>query len=86
MIATFLTPVLAAALIVLAELAFGPLRLERRALARLGAVALGAAVAAVAVLLAATIAAGRSIALTAAGMAAAVAVVGLLRVLLGRAG
>lgn len=84
MIATFLTPAIAAAVIVAGELALGPSRAERRALPWLTAVALGAIACSTAVLLAATIPAGRTVALTAAGMAATVAAIGLLRVLLGR--
>jgi len=80
MTATFLSPVIAAALLVGLELIAGP----RRDRAWLAVVALGAALVAIAVMLAATIAAGRSLGLTVAGMAAAVAAVGLLRRLLGR--
>jgi hypothetical protein len=80
MTATFLTPVIAAALLVGLELIAGP----RRDLAWLVVVGLGAALVALGVMLAATLAAGRSLGLTVAGMAAAVAAIGLLRTLLER--
>lgn len=80
MTATFLVPAIAAALLVSAEALSGP----RRDLAWLGAVAIAAVAISAVVVLAATAAVGRSVGLTIAGMAAAVAAIGLLRVLLRR--
>ena len=80
MTATFLVPVIAAALLVVLEALAGP----RRDLAWLAGAALGAAAVSIAVMLAATIPASRSVGLTVAGMAAAVGAVGLLRLLLRR--
>jgi hypothetical protein len=77
MTATFLVPVIAAALVVCAEALAGP----RRDPGWLAGVALAAAAVAAVVLLAATVAVGRSVGLTVAGMAAAVAALGLLRFL-----
>ncbi len=77
---TFLLPAVADALLVGAELITGP----RRDLAWITGVALAAGVVAIAVTLAATVAASRSTGLTIAGVAAAVAAIGLLRALLGR--
>jgi hypothetical protein len=77
---TFVVPAIAAALLVSAEGLSGP----RRDPEWLGAVALGAVVISTAVLLAATVSAGRSVGLTVAGIAPAVAAVGLLRLVLGR--
>lgn len=77
MTATFLVPVVAAALLVCAEAFTGP----RRDPAWLGGVALTAAAVAAVVLLAATVDVTRSVGLTVVGMAAAVAAVALLRVL-----
>jgi hypothetical protein len=82
--ATFFTPAVAAALMVLLELLFGPRPEARLALVWLVGTALAAVTASTVVLLAATLAAGRSVGLTLAGMAAAVAAVGLVRVLLAR--
>lgn len=80
MTATFLVPAIAAALLLCAEALSGP----RRDLAWLGAVAIAAVAISAVVVLAATAAVGRSVGLTIAGMAAAVAAIGLLRVLLRR--
>ena len=80
----FLVPAIAAVLLVGAELAFGPRRALGRQLAWLGTAALGAIASSTLVLLGARVAAGRSVALTVAGMASAVAAVALLRALLGR--
>lgn len=80
MSATFLVPVIAAAALVGAEALIGP----RRDLMWLAGVALAAVVVATVVLLAATVAVGRSVPLTIAGMAGAVAAIGLLRLLLSR--
>ncbi len=80
MTGTFLVPAIAAALLVVLELIAGP----RRDLSWLGGVALAAALVAIAVMVAATVPASRSAGLTVAGMAAAVAAVGLLRLLLRR--
>lgn len=77
MTATLLVPVIAAALLVAGEAIAGP----RRDPAWLGAAAFGAVVVSIVVLLTATIAVGRSVALTVAGMAAAVAAVWLVRYL-----
>lgn len=78
MTATFLVVAIAAALLVCAEVLAGP----RRDLAWLGSVAIGAVVVSAVVQLAATVAVGRSVGITVAGMAAAVAAIGLLRLLL----
>ncbi len=77
---TFLLPAVAAALLVGAELITGP----RRDLVWLAGLALAVALVAIAVMLAATISASRSTGLTIAGVVAAVAAIGLLRVLLAR--
>ncbi len=84
MTASFLTPAVAAALLVCLELLFGPRREASRALGWLAGVALAAVALSSVLLLAATLAAGRSVALTIAGMAAAVAAIGLVRALLSR--
>ena len=78
MTATFLVPAIAAALLLCAEASTGPTR-DPAWLAGAGIVAV--AIAAV-VLLAATAPVGRSVGLTVAGAVAAVAAVGLLRLLL----
>ena len=75
---TFLVPAIAAALLVCAEALTGP----RRDPAWLAGVGIAAVAIAAVVVLAATAAVGRSIGLTVAGAAAAVAAVGLLRFLL----
>lgn len=80
MTATFLVPAIAAALLVSAEALLGP----RRDAAWFAGLALAAVVVASVVLLAATVPVGRSVGLTIAGTAAAVAAIGLVRFLLGR--
>jgi hypothetical protein len=79
MTATFLVPAIAAAILICAEALSGP----RRDPAWLAGVAIAAVVICAVVELAATVAVGRSVGLTVAGTAAAVAAVGLLRLLLG---
>jgi hypothetical protein len=78
MTATFLVPAIAAALLLCAEALAGP----RRDPTWLAAVGIAAVAIAAVVMLAATAAVGRSVGLTVAGAAAAVAAVGLLRLLL----
>lgn len=78
MTATFLVPAIAAALLLCAEALAGP----RRDPPWLAGVGIAAVAIAAVVMLAATAAVGRSVALTVAGAAAAVAAVGLLRFLL----
>lgn len=78
MTATFLVPAIAAALLICAEALTGP----RRDPTWLGGVGIAAVAIAAVIVLAATAAVGRSVALTVAGAAAAVAAVGLLRFLL----
>lgn len=78
MTATFLVIAIAAALLLCAEVVSGP----RRDLAWLGGVGIAAVAIAALVQLAATVAVGRSVGITVAGMAAAVAAIGLLRLLL----
>lgn len=80
MTVTFLVPAIAAVLVLCAEALTGP----RRNPAWLAGLAIAAVVVSAVVELAATVAVGRSVGLTVAGMAAAVAAVGLLRALLGR--
>ena len=84
MSAVFFIPAIAAALLVGGELTFGPRRALGRQLGWLGAAALGAIASSSLVLLGARVAVGRSVGLTVAGMAAAVAAIALLRTLLGR--
>jgi len=78
MTATFLVPAIAAALLLCAEALTGP----RRDPAWLTGVGIAAVAIAAVVMLAATATVGRSVALTVAGTAAAVAAVGLVRLLL----
>jgi hypothetical protein len=78
MTATFLVPAIAAALLLGAEAVTGP----RRDPTWLAGVAIAAVAIAAVVMLAATVAVGRSVALTIAGAAAAVAAVWVLRILM----